>query len=172
MPCRGSRRETSGRPEWCWAACLQMVLGKFGLTRTQCELADEANGMVGCRDCAAAQSSIRYDQPLAVSQVTAEYGKHQIACTQHNEPISYRSVQLEIAADRPVQVGIDWGLGCHAVLIVGWDEGPDGQYLLVNWPRLAPTDASAVGCMLYQELVSPNGNTGIWRWTWTGIGAL
>jgi hypothetical protein len=167
----GIRARNQRAPEWSWAACLQMVLGKFGISKDQCELADAGYGLKACRDCDASLSSIRYDQPLPVAQFAAEYAKYQIACQYYEGPISYRAIQAEIDSGRPVQAGIDWRLGCHALLIVGWEESVDGQYLLVNWPRLSPTDASASGSILYQELLIPNNRTGAWKWSWVGIEA-
>jgi hypothetical protein len=150
---------------------MQMVLSKFGISRNQCELANVADSINGCHESDVSASSIRWDQPLSVTQFTAEYARYGIASSFHDGPVSYEEVQSELGSDRPVQVGIEWSLGGHAVVIVGWEESPDGRYLLVNWPRLAPTDASAAGSILYEELLSPNDDVGTWKWSWTGIEA-
>ncbi len=158
--------------EWCWAACLQMVLGKFGITKSQCELANAATGNHECCDSEANASSSLCDQPIQVLQYASEYAKYQVASNLQTQSLSYAAAQQEIASDRPVQVGIQWSFGGHAVLVVGWDDSADGQYLLVNWPTLSPSDPSASGSMLYQELLSPNNSAGTWKWSWTGIHAL
>ena len=115
----GIRARNQRAPEWCWAACLQMVLGKFGIAKDQWELAGAGYGLDGPSASDASSPSIRYDHPVAVARVAAEYAKNQVKCRFHDGPISYGAVQAELGSDRPVLVGIEWGPGCHAAKSCG-----------------------------------------------------
>jgi hypothetical protein len=70
----------------------------------------------------------------------------------------------EVAAGRPVQVGLGWmGGGGHVALVRGTGVAASGQFVIVNDPKYGS------GSVLYVNLLSAY-NLGSWQYTWVSIG--
>jgi hypothetical protein len=138
-----------------------MILQKDGdLTTKQCELANRAFGLTGC---CGAPSGFLCNQPLPVIQVASEWLKAGFSAIYDSGTVSFSTIQLEIGAGRPIEVGIAWsGGGGHAILIVGWNHGPEGQFAVINDPK------TGTGSIPLQDVISGFG-MGEWKWTWLGI---
>jgi hypothetical protein len=83
-------------------------------------------------------------------------------------------IKAEIAANRPIQVGILWdeheGGGGHAILIKGWTQTVP-EALLIDDPlreSLVGTSRFVSGQATHEDLVDALGH-GIWRYTWTNL---
>lgn len=148
--------------EWCWAACLHMVM-KFvdsSDTATQCTLASNAFGVAGC--CTNPNSPI-CNKPLPVPNVVAEWSRYTFQSVFNNYAIEFTTIVNEINGNRPIEVGLKWqGPGGHAILIIGYDESTQ-KVLICN-----PQGDGYRGYIDYAELLNAFGQ-GQWQWTWTGI---
>src|SRR4051812_28367077 len=69
---------------WCWAACMQMVLTKLGNAVQQCSLADSAHGQ---RGCCGAPSSRLCNKPVKASDIASEWRKHIPLPEKHDAPL-------------------------------------------------------------------------------------
>ncbi|MDG3008448.1 papain-like cysteine protease family protein [Paludisphaera mucosa] len=148
--------------EWCWAACLDMVLeANADFSKNQCDFANAAYELTGC--CLAPSSSL-CNQPIPVIQFRQEYERYGFAAQFYNGSISFNAVKLEVDADRPVQVGVSWtGGGGHAMLITGWDQEGTEQFVFVT-NSLDRTKTR----VRYSDFLTVS-NQGTWNWSWTGI---
>ena len=148
--------------EWCWAACIEMVLHKSGDTsKQQGDLADAAFGETGCL---LAPKSSFCDRPIQIDHFGTEYNRYGFNCVGPSGALSFAQIQAEIAAGRPVQVGVLWTLGGgHAVLVTGWDQQGTDQFVRVDDP-----DHGSTGMKHYSELLTAFGE-GTWSYSWTMI---
>jgi hypothetical protein len=146
--------------EWCWAACIQMVLASDATSITQCTLANAAFNLTSC--CQSPSSTL-CNNPLEIFSVAAEWTRYHYLSTFVDAEASFATVRDGIRDnDCPVEAGLKWtGGGGHAVLIIGYSE-VDGQDLIVFDPFEGEKPVT------YQELVKAY-NRGIWRWSWTGV---
>lgn len=154
--------------EWCWAACMEMVLGNRRFPSPgQCGLAGSAFSLNTCcgfpfdPDC---------NRPLPVPQTGKEYAKWGVSSLFFTHPISFEQIVQEISNNRVVLVGLLWSSGGvyrggHAVLVVGWDENEDGRFLVVYDPRGSGGVASS---QWYDDLLNAFGG-GSWSFTWTNL---
>ncbi|HEY1377033.1 MAG TPA: papain-like cysteine protease family protein [Gemmataceae bacterium] len=144
--------------QWCWAACIQMLLQKDGdVTTQQCNLANAAFELNGC--CSAPSSSL-CDQPLPIAQVSSEWERYGYGSSYAPGSVNINTVKFEIGSQRAIEVGLKWNSGGgHAILIVGWDEG---DYVVFRDPANGP-GSSPIG-----EVITAFGQ-GQWGWSWTGI---
>ncbi len=161
------------KSNWCWAAATDMVAEYYYRQTqepklkevTQCEL---ANGLFGSSDCCKSDpgsSSGKCNQGCEVTDVSAVYKTLEIGAQFRNRSLTLKELQLEIDADRPVQVGFQWtGGGGHVVIVIGygWDEA--GDFLIVN----DPLDRYQRGVVSVVSLKNAYGK-GRWAWTWIGI---
>ena len=151
--------------EWCWAACLEMVLSSQGLPdRSQCQLADEAFNLDGCCGNPAYQLC---NQPLSVSRVSSTYARLGLSSRFTNGPISFEQISEEIEQNRVVLAGLKFvlpgGIAVgHAIVIAGCYESQDGRFVIVYDP------ARNVGSDWYEDILSAYGR-GVWFCTWTGL---
>ncbi|MEM7725857.1 MAG: papain-like cysteine protease family protein [Cyanobacteria bacterium P01_A01_bin.45] len=148
--------------EWCWAACIQMVLKYVDNSdsTTQCKIVSQGLGISGC--CNNLSSSI-CNKPLQVPKVKEEWEKNGFSSIYNEFAIQFPTVVNEINQGRPIEIGWKYnGPGGHALLIVGYDK--NNEKLFVNDPRLD----GYRGYVDYSEVVSAFGE-GSWEWTWTGI---
>ena len=147
--------------EWCWAACMQMVLQANGTKVTQCALANAALALTGC--CEHPSSSL-CNKPLPVFSISAEWARFHHRATFVDASVPFKTVISEIRDNNnPVEVGLKWAMnrGGHAVLIVGYSEA-DAEDVIV----LDPMEGERA--ITYNELVKAY-NRGEWRWSWTGV---
>jgi len=77
-------------------------------------------------------------------------------------------MEIEIAANRPVEIGVAWTAGSgHVMLIAGTDNSKGVEYVDLKdpWPT---RKGGKSGLVLYSELLTAFGR-GKWKWTWIGI---
>jgi ABC-type bacteriocin/lantibiotic exporter with double-glycine peptidase domain len=120
--------------EWCWAACMNMVVTYDDATSAlkQCTLANSAFGMTEC--CVAPSSSL-CNLPLQIVRIKSEYEKYQYKSTHEERSLSFLEIKQEIYNRRPIECGILWtGGGGHAVLITGYDSGDIGDWVYIHDP--------------------------------------
>jgi Papain-like cysteine protease AvrRpt2 len=152
--------------EWCWAACLEMILkSRWSDAPSQCELAGDAFDVEGC--CRSPADRL-CNRPLPVWRIAGELANYGIPYVFHESRVSEERLVEEVTRNRPVLLGLqfDWsdgGTSGHAVLVVGWDENQDGRFLIVHDP------ARGIGSDWYEDLSSAYGR-GRWYCTWTGLG--
>ena len=152
--------------EWCWAACLEMILKScWSDASNQCELAGNAFDVEGC--CRSPADRL-CNRPLPIWRIDSELANYGIHSVFHAARVSEERLIDEVTWNRPVLVGLrfDWpdgGTSGHALLVVGWDKNQDGRFLIVQDP------ARGIGSDWYEDLSSAYGR-GSWYCTWTGIG--
>jgi Papain-like cysteine protease AvrRpt2 len=147
--------------EWCWAACIQMVLNRLGVNVQQCDVANRVFNQTVCCDTPEAGVC---NQPVGPGDIVPAYQKcgHQAQLISH--PLSFQDLQSEIlGGGRPVEVGMAWtGIGGHVAMVWGAKMGPQGPLLLVNDPKYGS------GSVYYVNLLRAYG-LGTWQWTWVSI---
>lgn len=152
------------QPQWCWAACIQMVLKYFDSSTTidQCDL---SNWLFGVQGCCSLPSASLCNRPCLISDVSRVYGQYSISSTLSNGIISISALQSEINADRPVEIALAWlGGGGHLVLVVGWEPGgTEGPLLKINDPSKGQIIST-----YYSDLLNAFG-FGTWVRTWTEL---
>ena len=152
--------------QWCWAACIQMVLELTGVEMSQCEIVklklNDPNHQCG-PDFQSRNDSC---EPEQMAPAWRDCG------IQNAQPVSnfipMQDIKTEIAANRAIQVGIFWLLGSgHAVLIKGWAPTSPETLLIDDPLRESPLepDADGSGRATHDELVSAFGH-GQWVSTW------
>jgi len=147
------------QPEWCWAACAQMVLQFYGQTVQQCELASKLFGQACCDD----PGSLLCNDPAQVPDIAGVYRQWGRNAVLVQGQVSFETLQSEINANRPVEIGFAWNNGGgHQVLVCGWNIDSTGPYLLVNDPEWGS------GAVYYVNLQAAYG-WGSWQWTWQSI---
>jgi hypothetical protein len=140
-------------PVWCWAAVIAMVVDytqRFSLQ--DCEVLTEYDRSLGgpglC--CSAPATCLRgglLDEMKAIlSQIFGVHGIHELS------PVSFRKVQTEIDAGRPLVAALRKGDAGHVVVIAGYK---DERRLVVLDPMHGTNVVS------YDELVASWRN-GVW----------
>lgn len=176
----GVPRRRQRQAEWCWAACVDMVLHYYGLRAVeQCEIV----GRKINEDCCDEPLSEEFDVPCAPKWVRGVWAAWGLGARSHLPRkgrlgwISEAALKRELDAGRPVEVGLSWDCGGgHAVVVRGWRVSRGGRsYFYVNdpwnWAGGDPREeffAEGVGQVSYKELRTAYG-MGCWKWTWTGI---
>lgn len=175
----GVPRRRQRQDDWCWAACVDMVLDYYGRREVeQCEIVGRKIGEACCDD----PLSEEYSVPCAPKWVRGVWASWGLDARSHLPRagrlgwISEAALKRELDEGRPVEVGLRWDNGGgHAVVVSGWRAGRGGRtYFYVNDPwnwAGDPRDeffAEGVGQVSYKELRTAYG-MGRWRWTWTGI---
>jgi hypothetical protein len=165
----GLVRNASGSPvsqifqeqtEWCWAACAQMVLKFYGNdAMQQCDLASRLFGRSCCDDPGSPLSN----EPAQVPDIAGVYGQWGRSALFVQGQVPFETLQNEINANRPVEIGFQWNDGTgHQVLVCGWNIDSTGPYLMVNDPQWGS------GAVYYVNLQAAYG-WGSWLWTWQSI---
>lgn len=147
--------------EWCWAACIQMVLNRLGLNIQQCDI---VNKVFDLTICCATPDDGACNQPVDPGDIVPAYVKCGRQAQLVSSCIPFESLQNEIAVgQRPVEVGLAWaGGGGHVAMVWGAGMGPQGPVLLVNDPKYGQ------GSVYYVNLLRAYG-LGSWQWTWLSI---
>jgi hypothetical protein len=147
--------------QWCWAACAQMVLRFYGNGAVrQCEFANWLFGQSGC--CQAPGTSL-CNRPCQVTDVVRVYAAWAKTCSYVPSNVAFATLQAEINAGRPVEVGYRWnGGGGHVAIVCAWDINATGPFLRVNDPWYGS------GGVYYSNLLTAYG-LGSWQWTWIAI---
>jgi hypothetical protein len=157
---------------WCWAACVQMVLEHNNIQMSQCEIVrrklEEPQHV--CVD----NHNLRTEscRPRLMKSTWRRCGIQGVNAI--DWPIRMNDIKAEIAADRPIQVGILWdeheGGGGHAVLIKGWTQ-TSPEALLIDDPlreSFMGESRFGTGQATHEDLVDALGH-GIWRYTWANL---
>ena len=150
---------------WCWAASAKMVLTFYGITGDkQCEM---ANDQFGQTNCCADPTSEDCNQGICVKDIVPLFQKYGLNSKRRNYPVSFNKLKDEIDAGRPVEVRIRWdGGGGHAVIVHGYRDDDEGQFLSVNDPWVTGWGTSEIE---YDHLKEANGDGGTWANTWVAI---
>lgn len=147
--------------EWCWAACVQMVLNRIGINVQQCDVVNKVFNQTVCCDTPDAGVC---NQPVGPGDIVTIYQKCGRQAQLISHPLSFQDLESEIlGAGRPVEVGMAWaGIGGHVAMVWGATMGPQGPLLLVNDPKYGS------GSVYYVNLLRAYG-LGAWQWTWVSI---
>ena len=161
-------RPQKGR-RWCWAACIQMVLEHNNIKMSQCKIVrtklnDHQSTCADLEDtsCRAREMKPMWKQ-LGIENVRPK-----------DFHLGVAKIKSEIAADRPVQVGILWdddeGGGGHALLIKGWAATSPVTLLIDDPLRQSSVGTSKFGTgrATHAELKNALGH-GTWRYTWHNL---
>lgn len=154
---------------WCWAACMEMVIRQVPLEITQCQMANLACGETGC--CSVPGSYI-CNKTLDVNNrngkpdIKSEWQRHGYDSVYRESALAFSTVQNEINAGRPIEIGLLWtGGGGHAMLIDGWDVIDGERIVIIMDPSIVEGSRRPV---LFDELQVAFGR-GTLEWYWTGI---
>jgi hypothetical protein len=173
--------------QWCWAACVEMVLTHYQNHREQCAIVDEKRSInhsvnISLSPVCGNEDSFALEA-CNIQDVDDVWGRFHIHAALHDAPhdapqsgqVDFPTIQGEIGQRRPVEVGIRWHEdlgGGHAVLIVGWTTVGGEDAVLVNDPL--PTSLLGIGSkgqsgkLVLTELQLAFGH-GTWSQTWTGL---
>ena len=155
------------QPNWCWAACAEMVLLYYGGPATrQCDFANE---IFGRTECCLKPSSPNCNRPCEMPDVSNLYSSNHIHNRLVDKSVPFSKLQSEIDAGRPVEVVYfwrDWGKPGHSVIVRGWRTDGKEEFVHVNDPADSPTTMS--GIVAYSELLAPYAE-GDWTYTWVEI---
>jgi Papain-like cysteine protease AvrRpt2 len=154
---------------WCWAACVQMVLEHNEIQLSQCNI---VRRHLNDPQHVCAQDPNARNESCPAPQMRETWHRCGIP---EVEPINWeipmQTIKDEIAADRPIQVGIIWNEGGgHAILIKGW-AATSPEALLIDDPlRQSSVGESKFGTgrATYDDLLDALGH-GTWRYTWINL---
>jgi|RhiMethySRZTD1v2_1073278.scaffolds.fasta_scaffold04865_4 peptidase C39-like protein len=156
---------------WCWAACIQMIMAFFGDDLDQCSVAGLLFSDRNC--CANRRSCNEGCDPEDVERVL-ESPPLEVNCRREDGVISFESIVNEIDGGRPVAVGILWRnsegeqTGGHLIIVRGWRIHNNKQYVKVNDPFYGPGDVPYSKLRTYYG--PPDDDVdGVWKHTWIGI---
>lgn len=153
---------------WCWAACVQMVLEHNDQPMSQCEI---VRIKLNDPDSTCAELKNESCEAPDMEPTWVDCGITNVQ--PRNGRITFETIQDEIAANRPIQVGILWNKGGgHAVLIKGWAETNPVALLIDDPLRRSSVGESKFGTgrATYEDLTAALGH-GRWRYTWTNLEA-
>lgn len=145
--------------EWCWAACIEMVV-KYDEPDNKLQQCELANGAFGNTSCCKSPKSSLCNRPLPIPAVSLEWSRQGYSCINEAGEVKWNDLVGEVLKGRPIECALLWNKGGgHAVLIVGFDEDPTGQWVFVNDPWELEKK------ILFSELQKAYGS-GKWRYTW------
>jgi hypothetical protein len=151
---------SSEEPNWCWAACGEMIGALFqGTVIDQCNFAQAVSPT---SNCCQDKDSCNFELDLTtdmVDKVFAVIGKRVSFVPQ---PVSFPELQDLIANKQlPVQVGFRWNNGDgHVAVVCGVSNQQDEPQVYVNDPIYG------AGWVDFSNLQSAYGLGGSWQWTW------
>jgi hypothetical protein len=177
----GVRRTRQLRSNWCWAACVDMVLDFYGQPEIrQCDIV----GRKLHKPCCSDPFNSKYDVTCDEKDIRAVWNQAGIEARAHLGQLTadngwLNSAQLvdELNNGRPVQLGLKWdSTGGHAIIVHGWKNSSKGLFFIVNdpwnWAAVdVPEIVNGKGSVHYEELRQAYG-MGKWSWTWTGLATL
>lgn len=154
---------------WCWAACMEMVLKHNGIEMSQCKIVQTMLNDFNHQCAPDFQSRDESCEPEQMAPTWRECGIKKV--DPDNRALDIDEIKAEIAANRPIQVGILWHLGSgHSVLIKGW-RATSPETLLIDDPlRDSPLgpDEDGSGRATHAELLGAFGY-GSWDLTWKSL---
>lgn len=150
-----------GPTEWCWAACVEMVLRSNGSAVDKC---DVVNKQFDQTTCCQAPDSNSCNQPMPIGQIQAVYQAWGVSAPFIDNQLTFESLQAETSNGHPVQVGFAWNgdTGFHVALVTCTSTDNVGPIVRVNDPLYNS------GLVYYQNLQLAYG-LGTWCWTWAPI---
>lgn len=119
--------QTQINPKSCWAACLSMLLSKYGINKTQQDLigsfTDGANGLdLGAMHSEWGNQTFKGN---LTSNLLREFGNPKKA------HISFGDIKQSIDAGNPILIGVQNNeYKAHALIITGYDETTNNVYLI------------------------------------------
>ncbi len=148
---------------WCWAASTQMILGYYGITVQQCELANKQFGKNDCCGQGCPPNS-NHDCVHGGHLMTKEYGYLSTADTM---PLPWDSIRLQIDQRKaPMAYSINAPVGDsvaglpvkggHVRVIKGYFTVNGTNYLIINDPM--PVCQGSVYPITYNEYAHGRGN--------------
>lgn len=160
---------------WCWVACAKMILNSFGIAISRTKIAETHLRQIGLDlDCYPPVKGSECDhdcQPRHIERIFRDWGMGVDDIPFDPRSLTFKEVQDEINAGRPVLVGIYWieggeRQGGHVVVIRGWRVVAGEPMAYVNDP-LGDKTAEVP----YDDLLREYGddNSGEWQLTWTGF---
>jgi hypothetical protein len=152
---------------WCWAAAAQMVSDFYDNSEVkQCRLANRHFRLRSC--CNSRGSNLNTcNKGIDVEDVATVYERLNIGSQFTDGQVTLDALKSEINERRPVEVAFQWNGsngGGHVVIVKGFDENPEGDYLIVN----DPLDQYQRALVSYDSLQNAYG-LGQWSWTWAAI---
>lgn len=152
--------------QWCWSACSNCILKHYGITTTQCQIAEYTRtvatwynfGSVNC--CTTATAGCNYWNYMwgyagSIDDILMQFGS--IGVTNISNTISTSAIQTEINNNRPFVIRWGWTSGGgHFILGEGYDAS-NNIYYMNPWPG----EGSKVAA--YSWVV----NDGVHSWTHT-----
>jgi hypothetical protein len=152
--------------QWCWSACSNTILKHYGITTTQCQIAEYTRtvatwnnfGTVNC--CTTATAGCNYWNYMwgyagSIQDILNQFGS--IGVTNISNTISVSAIQTEINNSRPFVIRWGWTSGGgHFIVGEGYDAS-NNIYYMNPWPG----EGSKVAA--YSWVV----NDGVHSWTHT-----
>ena len=148
---------------WCWAAAAEMVLKYYGGQGVdQCKLANDRFNRTDCCQYSVPQAC---NQGISIRDVGLVYTEWQVKKQLHPGPVAFSTLKDEVEKDRPVEVVYKLNGGFeHAVIVRGYREDGNGQFVIVNDPDVF----GGVSDQPFQDFRTAEGR-GQWWKTWTGL---
>src|SRR5262245_10523149 len=112
------------RENWCWAACIQVVLKSRGIRHTQCKLANSVPRLGGA--CCGSRPPEACDDGLADQEITELFRSVGVTTVTPSGSLSAEILNTALDAGRPVAIAFDWG---HMCLVYGRQ---NGRYLMYD----------------------------------------
>jgi hypothetical protein len=153
--------------EWCWSACSNCILSYYGISTTQCQIAEYTRnvatwhnyGSMNC--CTTATAGCNYwnynwGYPGSIEDILMNFGS--ISVSNLSNTISATTVNTEIAAGRPFIIRWGWTSGGgHFIVGKGYASSGQNVYYMNPWPGEGAKVAA------YSWMV----NDGVHSWTHT-----
>ena len=146
---------------WCWAACTAMVASYLHQQNiVQCRVVER---YLKRQDCCACPGPSPCNKGCPEREIADVFVSWSVSSSTIGNSIAFETLQNEVRAHRPVQVGWDRGFNSqHAVLVVGTRLIGTQEVVHVHDPEVGS------GEMPYSDLLAPNVN-GRWFATWLNL---
>ncbi len=157
---------------WCWAACIQMVMHYFNQTSVdQCHVAS----LFFEDDSCSQPDSFNFGcDPEDVKRIFANPDLS-VECTRRASTVQFGTIQKEInEGQRPIAVALLWFTptkkerGGHIIIVKGWRMFDGKPFVKVNDPWYGRGDVSFARLKSYYG-PDDDGLDGVWKHTWTSI---
>ena len=154
--------EHQNADNWCWDACVRMVLTYYNIpVESQCQI---ANRFLRQTECCNASMPAACDQGYDPTGITNIYNAYGVVATYAAATLDEPTLQAELDANRPVEVMYCWtGGGAHVALVFGYYTDDTGAPLYqVSDPWFGQKDRAFSDISSAYGLGTNCGN-------WTGI---
>ena len=152
--------------QWCWSACSNCILKYYGITTTQCQLAEYTRTVAtwnnfGTQDCCVtATAGCNYWNYMwgyagSIQDILSQFGS--ISVTNISNTISVSAIQTEINNNRPFVIRWGWTSGGGHFIVGEGYSASNNIYYMNPWPG----EGSKVAA--YSWVV----NDGVHSWTHT-----